>query len=83
MTPPHLSPDTGGSLTVTYARGDRRVREKMCVPAHISWALLPLLPHIWRREAPEDHTSASETERTPDHAQKPQLAKSLRYADYV
>lgn len=41
---PHTSFLTQGSLTVTYARGDRRVREKICVSAHISSPLLPWNP---------------------------------------
>lgn len=45
LTPP--PPHSRGSLTVTYVRGDTSVREKMWVPAPISWALLP---HVWRRE---------------------------------
>lgn len=38
---PHTSLLTQGSLTVTYARGDRSVRGKICVSAHISSVLLP------------------------------------------
>lgn len=50
---PHTSLLTQGSLTVTYARGDRNVREKICVSAHISSVLLP-----W-------NTITCETERNP------------------
>lgn len=38
---PHTSLLTQGSLTVTYARGDRSVRRKICVSARISSVLVP------------------------------------------
>lgn len=54
----------------------------MCASSHQLGSAASAASHL-EEGGPEDHTSASETERTPVHAQKPQLAKSLRYADYV
>lgn len=50
---------TQGSLTVTYARGDWSVREKICVSAHISSVLLPWKPSQLKQYEFPSHAAAN------------------------